>query len=98
MQASSLKPQLHKSNRLYAVGRVMGDSPGIHGTLMGAAPASAGPRNISQAYGKPAKGSLPVLEPPWKLGQRRSALIGRQSTVRPALSENRTGRASHLCH
>ena len=56
-----LEPQLHKPNRLYMPGRVMGDSPDIHGILLGAPPASAGPRNISQACAKPAKGGFPVF-------------------------------------
>ena len=35
----------------------MGESPDSHGRLLGAPPASAGPRNISQAYGQPAAGT-----------------------------------------
>ncbi len=41
-------PPLHKPNRSWAPGRLMGDSPGTHGRLLGAPPASAGPRNISR--------------------------------------------------
>jgi len=37
----------------------MGDSWDSHGRLPGAPPASAGPRNISQAYGQQAEGSFP---------------------------------------
>jgi len=37
----------------------MGDSWDSHGRLPGARPASAGPRNISPAYGQRAKGSFP---------------------------------------
>ena len=36
----------------------MGESPGMHGILPGASPASAGPRNISQAYGRRAEGAF----------------------------------------
>ena len=45
-----LDPQLYKPNRLWAPGRVMGESPGSHGILLGAPPAFSGPFNISQAY------------------------------------------------
>jgi hypothetical protein len=73
-----LEPQLHKPNRLWKPGRVMGESPGITLILLGALPASAGPRNIGQAYGQQAEGSFPVLGPLWKVGQRRLALSGGQ--------------------
>src|ERR1022692_1298343 len=33
-----LDPQLYKPNRLWAPGRVMGESPGSHGILLGAPP------------------------------------------------------------
>jgi hypothetical protein len=46
-----LEHQLHKLNRLVGPGRVMGDSPDIHGRLMGRLPGSARPRYLSQTYG-----------------------------------------------
>lgn len=49
--------QLHKPNRCWTMGRVMGDSPGIHGILLGALPAAGGARSIRQAYRQPAAGS-----------------------------------------
>ena len=33
-----VEAQLHKTNRLWEPGSVMGDSPGIHGRLLGSAP------------------------------------------------------------
>ena len=42
-----LGPQLHKPNRLWEAGRVMGESPLLRRVLLGAPPASAGFRNIS---------------------------------------------------
>jgi len=47
-----LEAQLHKQDRLETPGRFMGDSPGIHGRLLGTSPASAGPSNMSHAYRK----------------------------------------------
>src|ERR1035437_6827865 len=41
----------------------MGASPGITLRLSGAPPASAGPRNMSQAYGRRAESSFPVFGP-----------------------------------
>ena len=54
-------PQLHKPNRLWQPGRLRRVSPGITLVLPGAPPASAGPRDIAQAYGQGAEGSFPVL-------------------------------------
>src|ERR1039458_8221200 len=45
-----LDPQLYKPNRLWALGRVMGESPGSHGILLGAPPAFAGHFHISHSY------------------------------------------------
>ena len=81
------EPQLHKQNRLWETGRVMGESPDSHGKLLGAPPAFAEPRNISQAYGKLAEGSFSVFGPLWKVGRRRLARNGGQSTARPAMYE-----------
>src|SRR5664279_2513446 len=53
-----LQSQLHKPNRSWEPGRVMGESPGTRRVLLGAPPAFAGPRNISEAYGELAKSVL----------------------------------------
>ena len=82
-----LGPQLYKQNRLSKPGRVKGDSWDSHGRLLGAPPASAGPRNISPAYAQRAEGSFPVLGPLWKTGRRRLALRGGRRTDRPAMCE-----------
>jgi len=66
-----LEPQSQKQDRLWKPERVMGDSwetraghsRGITFRLPGVPPASAGPRNISQAYGQRAEGSLPGFGP-----------------------------------
>src|ERR1035437_6160762 len=76
-----------KPNRSWEPGRVMGESSAIHGRLLGAPPATAGPRNISHAYGQRAEGSFRVFGPFWKVGERRWALSGRQRTARPDLFE-----------
>jgi hypothetical protein len=47
-----LEPQLHKPNRSRKPGRVMGESRVTRRVLLGAPPASAGPRHISRAYGR----------------------------------------------
>src|ERR1035437_3314457 len=65
----------------------MGASPGITLGLQRAPPASAGPRNIGQAYGRRAEGSFPVFGPLWKVGKRQWALSGGQRTARPAMYE-----------
>jgi hypothetical protein len=44
----------HKPNRCWTRGRVMGESTGSHGILLGALPVVGGARNIRQAYGQPA--------------------------------------------
>ena len=80
-------PRFHKPNRLWAPGRVMGESPDIHERVMGAPPALAGPRNISQAYHKRPKGGFSVAGRRWKVGQRRLVLSGGQSAARPALQK-----------
>ena len=49
-----------------------------HGRLLGPPPTSAGPHNISQAYGRRAEGSFPVFGPLWKVGKRQWALSGGQ--------------------
>src|ERR1039457_1107029 len=90
-----LEPQLHKPNRLWKPGRVMGESPDSHGKLLGAPPAFAEPRNISQAYGKLAEGSFSVFGPLWKVGRRRLARSGGQSTARPAMDREDTRLHSH---
>ena len=54
-----LEPQMHKPNRLWGLGRVMGESPLLRRVRLGAPPASAGPCNISRAYGRQAEGSFP---------------------------------------
>jgi len=59
-----LEPKLHKQNRLETLGRFMGDSPGIHGRLLGAPLVSTGPRNISPAYGQRAESSFPRIRVP----------------------------------
>src|ERR1017187_8670437 len=51
-------PPLHKPNRLGEIGRATEESPGITLRLPRGPPASAGPRNISQAYGKRADGGF----------------------------------------
>jgi hypothetical protein len=84
---TSLEPQLHKPNRLSGPGRVMGDSPGIHGRLLGGPPAFAGPCNISQAYGRPAEGSFSVFGPIWEVGKQQLALGSGKRTARSALYE-----------
>src|ERR1035438_8422279 len=83
--ATPLPPQLYKPNRLLEPVRVMGESRGTRRVLLGAPPASAGPRNISQAYGKPAKDSFPGFGPLRKVGRGRLALSGGRRTVRRAM-------------
>jgi hypothetical protein len=51
------KLQFHKPNQCWRPGRVMGESPDIHGRLLGGPPASAGPRIISHTYGHPVAGA-----------------------------------------
>ena len=55
----------------------MGESPGIHGRVLGAPLASAGPRNISQAYGQRAEVSFQVFN-------ANEASRGREIRTRPA--------------
>jgi hypothetical protein len=55
-----LGPPLHKPTPLLEPGRVMGASWEPPGS---APPASAGPRNMSQACGRRAEGSFPGLGP-----------------------------------
>src|ERR1019366_9479978 len=87
------EPYLHKPNRLSELGRVMKESRESHGTHMGKSPgtilrllggqsASAGPRNISQAYGQWAEGRFPMLGPLWKVAKRRLVLRKRQECRR----------------
>jgi hypothetical protein len=84
-----LEPQLYRPNQLWESGTVMGESwepyrthmgasPGITLILPGAPPASAGPRNIRQAYAQRAEGSFPVFGPLWKVAERLRALSGGQ--------------------
>ena len=49
--------QLHKQSRCLGAGRVMGESPGTHGILLGASPIVGKARNIRRAYDQPAAGS-----------------------------------------
>src|SRR5271157_481952 len=68
-----LETQLHKPNRPWEPRKTMGRAWELHRTLMGASPgitlrlprgppASAGPGNISQAYGQRVKGSFPACD------------------------------------
>ena len=79
-----LEPQLYKPNRLWAQGRVMGESPGSHGILLGAPPGSARACNISQAYDEGTKGRFFAFGSLWKVGKQRWALTGWQRTARLA--------------
>src|ERR1039458_8178580 len=56
---------------------------GVH--TLGGTPPSAGPSIISRAYGKLAEGSFSVFGPLWKVGRRRLARNGGQSTSLPSL-------------
>src|ERR1035441_8072734 len=55
--------QLHKQSRCWTTGRVMGESPDIHGILLGALPAVGGASNLRLTYCKAAAGSPNHL--PW---------------------------------
>ena len=81
-----LEPQLHKPNRCWMPGRVMGASPLLRRMLLGAPPASAEPSNISQAYGEAAKRNFPVFGPLCDEGKRRLALSGGKGII-PAIYE-----------
>jgi hypothetical protein len=62
----------------------MGESPLPRRVLLGAPPASARPRNISQAYARRAESGFPVFGLLQMAGKRLLALSGRRRAARPA--------------
>jgi len=85
-----LWPQIHKPNGLWERGRLMGDTRDTRGIRAGLhtvdnfeatggrLQASAGPHNLTQAYGRRAERRFPVFRRLWKVGKQRWALNGGQ--------------------